>query len=162
MSSWGATEGIIGFRGLVQSSADTSSTLIPPTWFLWVVMSAVSCLSLTSSAFIKDLTVAWLVLCSGNFWGLPWVCLPLCDLLATENIWCTHVGCPQGKSSCCGCSASCAGAGKSCFSGNIWRAESYRIVTQIYLHMPWKLFLATVLFSPALHCRSPLFLDVRR
>lgn len=29
-------------------------------------------------------------------------------------------------SECCGCSASCAGAGKSCSSGNTWRAESYR------------------------------------
>lgn len=79
VSSWGATEGMVGFRVLVQSSADTSSTLLPPTWFLWVFMSAVSCLSLTSSAFIKDLTVAWFVLCSEMFWGLPRVCLPLCD-----------------------------------------------------------------------------------
>lgn len=43
------------FRDPVQSSEQHTST---PTGFFWVVTSAVSCLSLTQSAFIKDLTVA--------------------------------------------------------------------------------------------------------
>lgn len=163
VSSWGATEGMVGFRVLVQSSADTSSTLLPPTWFLWVFMSAVSCLSLTSSAFIKDLTVAWFVLCSEMFWGLPRVyfCVIL-KLLKIFNVptW----GVLKAKASAWGNSASCAGAGKSCFSGNILKGcilqESHSAHTELSPCVMEGLSCPCPL-QPSLYWRPPLFLDVR-
>lgn len=74
------------------------------------------------------------------------------------------MGCPQGKSQCWGNSASCAGAGKSCFSGNILKGcilqESHSAHTELSPCVTEGLSCPCPL-QPSLYWRPPLFLDVR-